>query len=109
VSAVEANERYVHAVTRNEDKLADLHEELSLDADLMNVLYLIYLDLGEMMLQERTDPEAVLEARTRGWIAGRRPYLTDDGLSAWWEWKNKITPHLRDVRFQQLWRDVAGW
>jgi hypothetical protein len=75
----------------------------------MRVLYLAYLDLGTTVIQERCDPDDIQETRARGWIAGRRPVLTGDGLTAWWVWKELITPHLREVPFQQLWRDVIAW
>ncbi|ANZ36458.1 hypothetical protein BBK82_10660 [Lentzea guizhouensis] len=110
VSAAEAGERYRFALARTAGQLDELHKALSLDADVMNVLCLLYLDLGTDMLRERTDPMALYHARERGWIAGdRRVILTNEGLAVWWDWKNTISPHLRDERFQQLWRDVTGW
>lgn len=109
VSATEANERYQYAVKYTAEQLDELLEALSLEADVMNVLSLAYNDLGVDMLNDRTDPVAVDHARQRGWITAGRPRLTRDGLCAWWDWKALITPHLRDERFQQLWRDVVAW
>lgn len=109
VSPTEANERYQYAVRYTAEQLDKLHERLSLDADVMNVLCLAYNDLGLEVLYDRTDPVAVDHVRRRGWITEGRPRLTKDGLCAWWDWKAAITPHLRDERFQALWRDVVAW
>lgn len=110
LSAAEAGERYRYAINRTDAQLTALHEALSLDAAVMNVLCLLYLDLGIDMVRERTDPMAVYHCREHGWVVGdARLQLTAEGLAAWWDWKNAVTPHLRDERFQQLWRDVTGW
>ena len=109
VSAAEANERYRFATKYTAEQLDELHALLSLDVDVMNVLCLAYMDLGTDMLNDRTDPVAVDHARQRGWITPGRPQLTQEGLYAWWDWKSLITPHLRDERFQQIWRDVVAW
>lgn len=109
VSASEANERYQYAVRYTAEQRDELHEALSLDADVMNVLCLAYHDLGEEVLHDRTDPVAVDHAHQRGWITPGRPRLTKEGLCAWWDWKTLITPYLREERFQQLWRDVVAW
>ncbi|MDX8056683.1 hypothetical protein SK571_45575 [Lentzea sp. BCCO 10_0798] len=110
LSAAEAGERYRYAINRTDAQLDALHKALAVDADVMNVLCVLYLDLGTEMVRERTDPMALYHARERGWVVGdRRLCLTPEGLGAWWDWKNAVTPHLRDERFQQLWRDVTGW
>lgn len=110
LSAAEAGERYRYAINRTDAQLTALHEALSLDAAVMNVLCLLYLDLGIDMVRERTDPMAVYHCRENGWVVGdTRLRLTAEGLAAWWDWKNAVAPHLRDPRFQQLWRDVTGW
>lgn len=110
ISAAEAHERYQFAKKRSAEQLTELHEALSLEADVMQVLYLLYLDIGSQAIHERTDPQGVYHARERGWITGDRHLtLTAEGLGAWWDWKQQVTPHVRDERFQQLWRDVIAW
>ena len=109
VSPEEAFMTYTSAVDGREARLEQLHTDLASDAGLMRVLYMAYLDLGASAIYERNDPDDIQEARAHGWVAGRRPVLTDDGLTAWWLWKEQVTPHTRDVRFQQLWRDVIAW
>ncbi|KJK50436.1 hypothetical protein UK23_10595 [Lentzea aerocolonigenes] len=110
LSAAEAGERYLYAVNLSDQQLTALHQTLSLDTHVMNVLCLLYLDLGTAMVRERTDPMAVYQCREYGWVSGdTRLKLTAEGLAAWWQWKNAVTPHRRDPRFQQLWQDVTGW
>ncbi|SDL00588.1 hypothetical protein SAMN04488074_108226 [Lentzea albidocapillata subsp. violacea] len=110
LSAAEAGQRYLYAVNLTDTQLTALHQTLSLDTHVMNVLCLLYLDLGTDMVRERTDPMAVYQCREYGWVVGDgRLQLTSEGLAAWWQWKNAVTPHRRDSRFQQLWRDVTGW
>jgi hypothetical protein len=100
---------YASAIEAREARLQQLLDELASDAGLMRVLYMAYLDLGGSAIYERNDPDDIQEVKARGWIAGRRPKLTDTGLTAWWLWKEQVTPHTRDTGFQSLWRDVIAW
>lgn len=108
-TAEEAFERYREAVAEHGKKLDRLYGELIEQADLMRVLHLVYLGVGHYALRDMSTAEARLAARAQGWIAGSGLRLTLDGLLAWWEWKDKIDPYLREQRFQKLWREVIGW
>jgi hypothetical protein len=109
VTPEEAFMNYSSAVEAREARLNQLLSELLPDAGVMRVLYMAYLDLGGSAIYERCDPDDIQEAKARGWVAGRRLVLTEDGLTAWWLWKEQVTPHTRDVGFQLLWRDVIAW
>ena len=109
LSPTEAFERYAHAFEKRDGALKALHTELSADRDVMRVLYLTYLDLGKVLINDRAAQDAIDQADQRGWIAGTRPALTRDGLFAFWDWKERIAPHARDPWFQSLWREVVGW
>lgn len=104
-----AFELYAGAVERRDDHLMAMHRDLSVDKDIMRVLYLVYLGLNSFLIEERSLVGARQEARARGWIAGARPSLTRDGLSTLWDWKEQVAPRLRDPWFQSLWREVVGW
>jgi hypothetical protein len=107
--AEEAFDRYAAAVKARAVKVADLHRVLAAEADVMRVLHLSYLDVGPVLIADRNSPEAIREARTQGWITGRRWALTKDGLMKYWEWKDLMVPLTREPEFQALWRDVTAW
>ncbi|TWP47414.1 hypothetical protein FKR81_32385 [Lentzea tibetensis] len=113
MSPEEAFGQYLEAMSLRDrtraEKLDSLYRRLAANVDVMRLLHFVHLNLGPIVLRDHVNPEAHLEARARGWIEGSAPRLTQDGLNAWLDWVEEITPHTRLAPFQELWRVATGW
>lgn len=113
LSPEEAFQEYLEALSHLDhgqaQKLHSLYRRLAAEVDLMRLLHMLQLGVSGSTLRGLAQQPVYLEARARGWIEGAGPRLTLDGLTAWMEWVQEITPHRRLTPFQELWRVASGW
>ncbi|MCP3800339.1 hypothetical protein NLX83_13830 [Allokutzneria sp. A3M-2-11 16] len=102
-----AFEAYRIARAFRESHRQQLFEELRRDADLMQALYLMLLDLIDITNRANLSV-ALWELRARGWMISAPYRLTEDGIAAFWDWKSKIAPYLHERDFHALWCRVTS-